>query len=188
MAAEFPNAAALYHAAEQIRDAGFKRWDVFTPFPVHGMDKAMGLGKSWLSAVVLCGGIGGLLTAVVLESYPSLIDYQTVVHGKPTDWTTVPAFVPIFFELTVLCSAFATRDRADGDEPVAAMESSDVQLGTLLAGGGQRILPCDRGAGPEIFRGKNAGFAREHWRASCNADSRLLSPCCAPFFSFSSLR
>ena len=54
MAAEFPTVAALYHAAEQIRDAGFKRWDVYTPFPVHGMDKAMGLGKSWLSAVVLC--------------------------------------------------------------------------------------------------------------------------------------
>jgi hypothetical protein len=107
IAAEFPSAGALYHAAEQIRDAGFKRWDVYTPFPVHGMDKAMGLGKSWLSAVVLFGGISGLLIAIVLESYPSLIEYQTVVHGKPTDWATVPAFVPIFFELTVLCSAFA---------------------------------------------------------------------------------
>jgi len=107
LAAEFPNASALYHAAEQIRDAGFRRWDVYTPFPVHGMDKAMGLGKSWLSAVVLFGGVSGLLTAVVLQGYPSLVEYQTVVHGKPTDWATVPAFVPIFFELTILCSAFA---------------------------------------------------------------------------------
>lgn len=107
MAAEFASAAALYTAAERIRDAGFKRWDVYTPFPVHGMDKAMGLGKSWLSAVVLCGGLTGLLTAVILECYPSLIEYKTVVHGKPTDWATVPAFVPIFFELTILLSAFA---------------------------------------------------------------------------------
>src|ERR1700677_310962 len=91
IAAEFPSAAALYHAAEQIRDAGFKRWDVYSPFPIHGMDQAMGLGKSWLSAVVLCGGVTGLLTAVALESYPSLIEYKTVVHGKPTDWATVPA-------------------------------------------------------------------------------------------------
>jgi hypothetical protein len=106
MAAEFPSATALYHAAEQIRDAGFKKWDVYTPYPVHGMDKAMGLGKSWLSAVVLCGGITGLLIAVVLEGYPSLIDYQTVVDAKPTNWATVPAFVPIFFELTILCTAF----------------------------------------------------------------------------------
>jgi hypothetical protein len=106
LAAEFPTAAALFNAAEKIRDAGFKRWDVHTPFPVHGMDQAMGLGKSWLSAVVLCGGITGLLTAVVLESYPSLIEYKLVVHGKPTNWATVPAFVPIFFELTILLSAF----------------------------------------------------------------------------------
>ena len=54
MAAEYPSAAALYEAAKQVRDAGFKRWDVHSPFPIHGMDEAMGLGKSWLSAVVLC--------------------------------------------------------------------------------------------------------------------------------------
>ena len=48
----------------RVRDAGFKRWDVYSPFPIHGMDEAMGLGKSWLSAVVLIGGITGLLTAV----------------------------------------------------------------------------------------------------------------------------
>ena len=60
MAAEYPSAAALYEAAKQVRDAGYKRWDVHSPFPIHGMDDAMGLGKSWLSAVVLCGGITGL--------------------------------------------------------------------------------------------------------------------------------
>ncbi len=52
--AEYPSAAALYEAAKRVRDAGFKRWDVHSPFPIHGMDDAMGLGKSWLSAVVLC--------------------------------------------------------------------------------------------------------------------------------------
>ncbi len=108
LAAEFANATALYNAAEKVRDAGFRKWDVHTPFPVHGMDKAMGLGKSWLSAVVLCGGTLGLLTAVVLECYPSLFDYPVVVHGKPTTFMTVPAFMPIFFELTVLFSAFST--------------------------------------------------------------------------------
>lgn len=107
MGAEFPSAAALFTAAEKVRDRGFKRWDVHSPFPIHGMDAAMGLGKSWLSAVVLCGGITGLLTAVVLEFYPSWIDYPLVVHGKPTNWATVPAFFPIMFELTVLISAFA---------------------------------------------------------------------------------
>ncbi len=105
-AAEFPTAATLFTAAERVRDEGFKRWDVHSPFPIHGMDKAMGLGKSWLSAPVLLGGIAGLLTATVLTMYPALIEYKTVVNGKPTDFFTVPAFMPIMFELTILFSAF----------------------------------------------------------------------------------
>jgi hypothetical protein len=108
MGAEFPSASALFHAAEKIRDKGFKKWDVHSPFPIHGMDAAMGLGKSWLSAAVLCGGTCGFLTAVVLEFYPSWWDYPLIVHGKPFNWATVPAFFPIMFELTVLFSAFTT--------------------------------------------------------------------------------
>ncbi len=105
--AEFKSAADLMHAAEQVRDAGFKRWDVYSPFPIHGMDKAMGLGKSWLSALVFCGGLTGLTTGVVLQFYTSSFLYPTIVHGKPTDFATVPAFFPIMFELTILLSAFA---------------------------------------------------------------------------------
>src|SRR5215210_1328927 len=106
LAAEFSSAATLLTAAEKIRDAGFRRWDVHTPFPVHGMDAAMGLGKSWLSLPVLIGGATGTLTAVLLTFIPSWGLYPVIVHGKPFDWRTVPAFVPIFFELTVLFSAF----------------------------------------------------------------------------------
>ena len=71
LGAEFDSAASLMQAAEKIRDAGFSKWDVHTPFPVHGMDKAMGLGKSWLSAPVFIGGSTGLLTAVLLTFIPS---------------------------------------------------------------------------------------------------------------------
>jgi hypothetical protein len=105
--AEFPSAPTLYEAAKKVRDAGFKRWDVHSPFPIHGMDDAMGLGKSWLSAAVLAGGITGLLTAAVLEFGPSSIIYPLIVHGKPRNFWTVPAFFPIMFELTVLFSAFS---------------------------------------------------------------------------------
>src|SRR5207237_6236605 len=101
------SAAALYEAAKIVRDAGFKRWDVFSPFPIHGMDEAMGLGKSWLSGWVLFGGVSGLLTAVLVEFGPSWGLYPLIVHGKPYDWRTVPAFFPIMFEMTVLFSAFA---------------------------------------------------------------------------------
>ena len=106
IAAEYSSASALYRAAERVRDAGFKRWDVYSPFPIHGMDDAMGIGKSWLSAPVLIGGITGLLTATALTFIPSSIIYPLVVHGKPVNWKTVPAFFPIMFELTVLFAAF----------------------------------------------------------------------------------
>src|SRR2546421_8499550 len=106
IAAEYPSAPALYEAAKIVRDAGFKRWDVHSPFPIHGMDDAMGLGKSWLSGWVLFGGVSGLLTAALIEFGPSSFLYPVVVHGKPTNFFTVPAFFPIMFELTVLFSAF----------------------------------------------------------------------------------
>ena len=108
LGAQFESAAALMKAAEKIRDAGFSKWDVHTPFPVHGMDKAMGLGKSWLSTPVLIGGAIGTLTAALLTFIPSWGIYPMIVHGKPFNWATVPAFFPIMFELTVLFSAFTT--------------------------------------------------------------------------------
>lgn len=107
IAAEYPSASALYEAAKMVRDAGFKRWDVFSPFPIHGMDDAMGIGKSWLSAAVFCGGFTGFCTAIILEFGPSSFLYPLIVHGKPYNFWTVPAFFPIMFELTILFSAFA---------------------------------------------------------------------------------
>ncbi len=106
--AEFNSAADLLHAAEKVRDEKFTKWDVHTPFPIHGMDAAMGLGKSWLSTPVLIGGAIGTLTAALLTFVPSWFIYPMIVHGKPFNWATLPAFFPIFFELTVLFSAFST--------------------------------------------------------------------------------
>ena len=106
MAAEVPSATALYQAAEKVRDAGYSRLDVYSPFPVHGMDHAMGLNKSWLSALVFIAGITGLTIAALLQFYPSSIEYPLIVAGKPTDFFSVPAFFPIMFELTILLSAF----------------------------------------------------------------------------------
>ena len=53
--AEFDSAAAIYHAAEKVRDAGYTAWDCHSPFPIHGLDKAMGMKKSWLSVTVCVG-------------------------------------------------------------------------------------------------------------------------------------
>jgi hypothetical protein len=70
------------------------------------MDKAMGLRKSPLGYIIFCGGLTGFLTAASLEFIPSSFLYPLIVHGKPVNFFTVPAFFPIMFELTVLFSAF----------------------------------------------------------------------------------
>ena len=106
VAAEFSCARDLYHAAEKIRDAGFRKWDVFSPFPIHGMDEAMGMKRSLLGKIVFLGGLTGFLTAVTLEFVPTSFLYPLIVAGKPTNLFTVPAFFPIMFELTILISAF----------------------------------------------------------------------------------
>ena len=115
------------------------------------MDDAMGLGKSWLSAVVLGGGITGFLTAGILEFGPSWLIYPLVVHGKPTNWATVPAFFPIMFELTVLFSAFLRIFRGADHERTAALAPPDFQLGTFQPRDKRWIFPCDRGARPALY-------------------------------------
>ena len=106
--AEFTSASSVYEAAKKVRDAGYTRWDVHSPFPIHGMDDAMGVKRSRLPYIVLVGGALGLLTAFVLQYYTQVSLYPTIVQAKPANIFTIPAFFPVMFELTVLCSAFAT--------------------------------------------------------------------------------
>ena len=102
----FDTPADLYHACEGLRDAGYKHFDAHTPFPVHGLEKAMGLAPSKLPWVVLCGGLSGLLGAIALCFYTQKIAYAHVIGGKEA--FSYQAFIPIFFECTVLFSAFST--------------------------------------------------------------------------------
>ncbi len=101
--AEFESAAAIYHACEGVRDQGYTRWDAHTPFPVHGLDKAMGLPPTKLPWIVLGMGLTGASAGMLLQWWTSARDYPLIVAGKPLfSWQ---AFVPIMFELMVLFSA-----------------------------------------------------------------------------------
>jgi len=102
--AEFETADDAIHAAEKVRDAGYEKWDVHTPYPVHGMDRAMGLGDSHLGWIVLVAGLTGVSLAIAMMQWMNGYDYPLVIGGKPPD--AVPSMVPIMFELTVLLSAF----------------------------------------------------------------------------------
>ncbi|MFI4916219.1 MAG: DUF3341 domain-containing protein [Phycisphaerales bacterium JB060] len=104
--AEFPSSAAVYHAAEQVRDAGFKKWDVFASFPIHGIDEAMGMKRTRLPLIVAGGAVTGITVALLMQYWMSAVDYPLIVQGKP--YGAWEPFVPITFELGVLFSAFAS--------------------------------------------------------------------------------
>jgi hypothetical protein len=110
LGAEFDSAADVYEAAEKVRDAGYTVWDAHSPFPIHGMDHAMGLKKSWLSAFVFVCGVAGFLTGLALVTITSFGIYPINVNGKPTNWTdgirALQFFFPVMYELTILFSAF----------------------------------------------------------------------------------
>jgi hypothetical protein len=101
--AEFATPAALYHACERVRDAGFTRWDAHTPFPVHGLSKAMGLRRSTLPWIVLVMALTGAAAGFVLQWWVHTSAYPLVISGKP--FFTWPAFIPVTFEVSVLFGA-----------------------------------------------------------------------------------
>lgn len=102
--AEFETAADILHAAERVRDAGFQRWDVFTPFPIHGMDKAMGMRNSRVGWFAFAGGVVGYACGMLMIWWMNAADYRIVVGGKPF-FSPFSAFPPSY-ELTILLGAF----------------------------------------------------------------------------------
>lgn len=106
LVATFDTSVAIYHAAEKVRDAGYKNWDVISPCPLHGLDKAMGLKRSIVPRISLAGGITGFCTGMSLIFYADAYTYPLVVGGKPL-FSPLFAF-PVSYELTILFTAFAT--------------------------------------------------------------------------------
>ena len=101
--ARFESPKKLFHACEQMRDAGYSKWDAHTPFPVHGLDEAMGLRPSKLPWIVLVAGLSGAAGGMLLQWWVSAEAYPLVISGKP--FFSWPAFVPVTFELGVLFGA-----------------------------------------------------------------------------------
>ena len=104
--AECPNPGVLIAAARKMHAAGYRHFDTHSPFPIHGMDRAMGLGQSKVGYLTLIGGITGLGLATWLQWWTSAIDYPVNISGKP--FFAMEAAIPIMFELTVLLAALLT--------------------------------------------------------------------------------
>jgi hypothetical protein len=94
----------LLRAIRTVRTAGFSQLEAYTPFPIHGIDEAMGEGRSPLGRIVMVCALIGIAAAVLLQWWTGAVDYPLVIAGKPL--FAVEPSVPIMFELGVLLSAF----------------------------------------------------------------------------------
>lgn len=110
--AEFTTPASLYHACEKVRDAGYRHWDSFSPFPIHNMEEAMGIKRTILPVLVAMLAFTGVGLSYLMQWWISAVDYPLMKQGKPPGdfggqggWQ---AFVPILFELGVLFAAFTS--------------------------------------------------------------------------------
>ncbi len=116
MIAEFDTPADIMEAAKKVRSEGFRFWDCHTPFPVHGLDKAMGVKRTILPVMVFGAGFTGLLAGLGLQIFTNSLSlklwalvwvtgYPFLISGKPL--LSIPAFIPVVFEVTVLLSALS---------------------------------------------------------------------------------
>ncbi len=102
----FDHPERTLEAARATRDSDYDGFDVYTPFPVHGMDEAMGLGRSWIPWVTFFAGVLGFLCANAMQFGMMTFDWPMIIGGKP--YAPWPSFVPIMFELTVLIGGVTT--------------------------------------------------------------------------------
>jgi Protein of unknown function (DUF3341) len=103
--AEFDNPTSLVNATSRAYREGYRRMDAFTPFPVDGLSEALGLQRTRVPLIVFLGGIAGCFGGFFLQYYISVIYWPIIVGGRP--FNSWPAFIPVTFELTVLCAALA---------------------------------------------------------------------------------
>ncbi len=102
---EFATPEELVHAVEKTREAGYRRLDAYTPFPVEGLSEALGLKRNLVPAITLLGGLGGGLTGFFFQVWANVSSYPMNIGGRPLNsW---PAFIPVTFELTILGAALS---------------------------------------------------------------------------------
>lgn len=106
MAGIFLDEATILKAVARVRESGFTKFDAITPYPVHGMEEACGIKRSPIPYVTFVAGVIGMLAGLALTYYTSVVDWAINIGGKPM--FSLPAFVPIIFELTILFAALSS--------------------------------------------------------------------------------
>jgi hypothetical protein len=104
--ARFYDERHVVDAVRAVRERGLRVFDVYAPYPVHGLDEAMALRRSRLSWATFAGGCSGLVAAIAFQYYAAVVSWNLNVGGKPDN--SMLAFIPIAFEITVLGAGLAT--------------------------------------------------------------------------------
>jgi len=103
--AEFADPEALLEAVRRARAAGYRKMDAYTPFPVEHLAEELGFHRTALPLIVLIGGLIGCGGGFLLQYWISAVDYPLNIGGRPLNsW---PSFIPVTFELTILCAALS---------------------------------------------------------------------------------
>lgn len=106
IAAIFSDEAKVVNAARKTREAGFKKFDAISPYPIHGMEEACDIPRSSIPYVTFIAGVVGLISGLLLTWWTSAVNWPINVGGKPM--FSLPAFIPIMFELTILFAALCS--------------------------------------------------------------------------------
>jgi len=106
LAAIFESEQSILAAAKKMREMGMDKFEAITPYPVHGMEDACGIKRSFIPYVAFGAGLAGLTAGTLLTWWTSAVSWPINVGGKP--FFSLPAFVPVMFELTILFSALAS--------------------------------------------------------------------------------
>lgn len=106
LAAIFLTESEILNAAQKVKEAGYKKFEAITPYPVHGMEEACGIKRSWIPYVTFTMGLVGLSSGFLLTWWTSAVSWPLNIGGKP--FLSLPAFIPIMFELTILLAALCS--------------------------------------------------------------------------------
>lgn len=104
--AEYDTPGELVEAARRVRDAGYTDFDCYSPFPVHGIDPAMGIKRTILPVLIFGGGVIGAIGGLALQWYSNAHAWTWNISGKPT-WS-IPANIPVAYECAILLAVFAS--------------------------------------------------------------------------------
>lgn len=167
--AEFENPGDLMNAAEKVRDAGFTWWDCCTPFPVHGLDKAMGVKRTILPVLVFFAGASGTAAAFALQTFTNSFSFSTwavvkvtgypyLISGKPM--MSLPAFIPVMFELTILFSALSCVGLMFLFNGLPRLFHPLLQNNRFRRATNDRFFVVIEARDPKFLRGKTEAFLR----------------------------